>query len=186
MQPLRAFVWRLADLLAPPPPRGGLYVEMEEEDVNAPSFEPVPAAVYETQEDADRAFLQCYLRYMEHHLGRTPMYRTDLFCAMFPVEKEQPNGSPPKRYWWMFYNHPMAVLMDETVEREIAYDEVSYGEVAVYRDEDVCACVDKLMEAYAVHLEMHLLQVRSGYERDQDKVEHVTIVIQGQEDKKEK
>jgi hypothetical protein len=145
--------------------------------------------IYDTEEAANRAFLQCYLRYMEHHLGRAPVARTDLYCAMFPIDRVQLNGQPSIRYWWMFYKHPMAVLLDQTYECEEVFD--SYlGEVVIYQDDVVRECVDTLVDAYESMLNIQFQHVESGYEKEvakhdlEDSVSIVVIEGGGEEDEK--
>lgn len=128
--------------------------EEEDEDEEDEMYEgEQEELVYASIDDANNALLQSYWKFMCAHYGRTPAYRTDLYCSMLCIDVPVV-GSGLVRFWWLSENHPLAVVLSEYYKENgmyPAYDIVSspgFGLFYVYEDKSMDFCVDRLMEMY--------------------------------------
>jgi hypothetical protein len=103
---------------------------------------------YDTDEEANLALVNAYWKYMTvYYAGREPRFRTDLYCAMFPVDIVFPRGEA-ERYWWMAVNHPIACMIENNPEykSEGVWDSVHYGACVVYHYEIVEIFIDAIVD----------------------------------------
>lgn len=138
--------------------------------------------MYESDEAANRAFLNSYWLFMTNYYGRAPCFRSDLFCAMFPMDVLNASIDPdfPIRYWWMSIQHPMARILEENgAENEGTYDSGLYGICIIYRDECLELCMDWIVslaeedENKRGHLDV---EARSAYSRDRDRLNPIRML----------
>jgi hypothetical protein len=106
---------------------------------------------YDTDEEANRQFVNAYWKYMTvYYAGREPRFRTDLYCAMFPVDIVGGGGeaAAAERYWWMAFNHPIARMIENNPEYESegVWDSVYYGACVVYHSEIVEIFIDAIVD----------------------------------------
>jgi hypothetical protein len=109
--------------------------------------------VYESDAAANRQFVESYWEYMTRYYGRDPRFKSDLFCAMFPVDivcaastASAPANHTSERFWWMAVNHPVARMISNNPEyqSEGEWDSVYYGICVVYHSEIMCLFVDEI------------------------------------------
>jgi hypothetical protein len=122
---------------------------------------PDPELPYDTDEEANRHFANSYWKYMtQYYAGRQPQFRSDLYCAMFPVDIVFPveDSREAQRYWWMAVNHPIARIIENNPEykSEGVWDSVYYGACVVYHCDIIELFIDGIADmllAQGRHLE---------------------------------
>ena len=158
-------------------------MESFEELRYTPPLSPPPPQrpMYESDEAANRAFLNSYWLFMTNYYGRPPCYRSDLFCSMFPMDVLNAAIDPdfPIRYWWMSIQHPMARILEENgAENEGTYDSGLFGICIIYRDECLELCMDWIVSlAEEDENKRGILDVeaRSAYSRDRDRLNPIRV-----------
>lgn len=139
----------------------------EDEDQQQP---PLDESLYTTDEEANDAFANGYIAYMQSFYGRPLRYRTDLYCAMFPVDMldVKMDDQRTQRYWWFTVVHPVADVLSrhfrnhKTHCSEGIFSTKRFGSCVVYSEEVVEFFIDYMMEMCA-HRGIVLEDVRSEY-----------------------
>ena len=142
----------------------------EEEYEEDPLLDDERKEVYSTDAEANKAFVDSYKMYMWNHYGREPKYRTDLYCAMFPVDILDPSvdSNLTLRYWWFAVTHPVARVLCNHFKSykahcsEGVYDSKLYGSCVIYSDEVMEFVVDSMFEMFNAN-GVVLEDVRSEY-----------------------
>ncbi len=113
--------------------------------------------IYATDEEANKAFVSAYILYMHNHYGRAPRYRTDLYCAMFPVDilDRRVDDSHTERYWWFAVTHPAARVLRNNFKEysdhgsQGVYDSKLYGACVIYADDVMDIFIDWMVDMCA-------------------------------------
>ncbi len=134
-----------------------------------------PVQEEEEEEDvfdsgADIHFIEAYRAYMANYYGRPARYRTDLFCAMFPVDIMDPSVDEftTMRYWWFSIKHPVCRALDNhfsALGRNVSEGTFAsglYGDCVIYSDEVIEYFVEMAMEL-CKSIGLELEDVRSAY-----------------------
>lgn len=135
--------------------------------------------LYETDEAANRAFLAAYWIFMTNYYGRPPQFRSDLFCAMFPMDVLNRTLDPdfPIRYWWFSIQHPIAKVLERNgAEVEGPFDSGLYGICCICRDEYIEMIMDWIVELTNGDESKRLdMEARSAYSKDRDRVNPILM-----------
>ncbi|MBX9636383.1 MAG: hypothetical protein K2Q45_02390 [Nitrosomonas sp.] len=141
-----------------------------------------PVFSYPSVEQANSAFLNSYWQYMTNYYGRPPRYRSDLYCAMFPVDidNKEVDEHFTRRYWWMSVLHPLVCILTDNKKKEHYVVETKlYGQGVVYCEKYVELCIDWIIELAEqdetkkgqLHLEIKSLYAKSREQNQQVKLE---------------
>lgn len=144
----------------------------DDDDLMDPPMEELYEDVVEDDPDATRRFIEAYVVYMTNYYGRSVRYRTDLFCAMFPVDIMDPTVDQyaTTRYWWFSIRHPVCRVLQEHFSSynqdmsEGSYNSELYGECIIYCDEVIEFFIDAAVEM-CKSIGLELEDVRSAYAR---------------------
>ena len=155
----------------------------EESDESSESNKPL---VYETDEQANRAFLTAYWIYMTNYYGRPPQFRSDIFCGMFPMDVLNKALDPDFsiRYWWFSVQHPITkILKRNGAELEGTFDSGLYGICCICRDEYIETLVDWIVELSKMDETKALdNEARSAYSRDRDRINPIVMEYEDEDD----
>lgn len=114
---------------------------------NSNDYDPLEDYIDLDDEIGDQKFVVMYSRYMSIHLGREPLYGTDLYCNMFPLDTIGSGGII--RFWWLAANHPIAIMLGNNKKR--AHGTVNtnhFGNCKIYKENVIELCIDSIKSMF--------------------------------------
>ncbi len=146
------------------------YNNDEEDEEGGDGDEEEEDMVYSSNEEANTALLKSYWTFMSNHYGRTPCYRTDLYCSMLCIDVSV--RGEMMRFWWLVEGHPLVVVLLEYFKENGLHPAIDifscpgFGLLYVYENKTMDFCVDQLMDMYR-NQGYHIEHVVSQYAQQQ-------------------